>query len=244
MPPSLGRLSSRHSRRAQSYDGVLPVLFDDDLLAAITEQSNLFAIQKNANKALCLTWSEMEQFLSTTMYMSVYSLPREHMYWSHKTRVEKVAEVMSRERRQTVKNSLHLNGNNLLEANAGKDRLLKIRPLIDNLLPKFQSLQKSQMLVVDERMVPFKGRSSLKQYVSTKPHKAVVSSWLLYRRDSGALAIPKKEQLNLLSFKISVASCLSAQNKDMIKKMGSPSLSVEAEREKKKKNTRTTSSYS
>lgn len=40
---------------------------------------------------------------------------------------------------------------------------------------------------------------------------AVVSSWLLYRRDCDALSIPKKEQLDLLSFKISVASCLCAQ---------------------------------
>lgn len=64
---------------------------------------------------------------------------------------------------------------------------------------------------------------------------AVVSSWLLYRRDCHALAIPKKEQLDLLSFKISVATCLSAQNKDMMKKRGRPSLSVEAELEKKKR---------
>lgn len=127
--------------------------FDDELLDAITEQSNLFAIQKNANKALCLTCCELEQFLSTTMYMSIYSLPRSRMYWSHETRVEKVAAVMSRDRWQTIKNSLHFNDNNLLEVNAGKDRLFKIRPLIDNLLPKFQSLPKSQMLVVDEQMV-------------------------------------------------------------------------------------------
>lgn len=49
--------------------------FDDELLSEISDQSNLFAIQKNANKALCLTCTELEQFLSTTMYMSIYSLP-------------------------------------------------------------------------------------------------------------------------------------------------------------------------
>ncbi|KAG0418784.1 hypothetical protein HPB47_004596 [Ixodes persulcatus] len=36
-----------------------------------------------------------------------------------------------------------------------------------------------------------------------------VSSWLMYRRDCDALAVPKKEQLDLLMFKASVASCLS-----------------------------------
>ncbi|KAH9361625.1 hypothetical protein HPB48_001502 [Haemaphysalis longicornis] len=64
---------------------------------------------------------------------------------------------------------------------------------------------------------------------------AIVSSWLLYRRDCDALTIPKKEQLDLLSFKIYVASCLSAQNKDVMKKRGRLFLSVEAELEKKKR---------
>lgn len=146
------------------------IFFDDKLLAEITEQSNLYAIQKNANKALHLTCDELEQFLSTIMYMSIYSLPQSRMYWSRELRVEKVASVMSRDRWQTIKNSLHFNNNDLLEVNAGKDRLFKIRPLTDNLLPKFQVLPKSQMLAVDEQTVPFKGRSSLKQYVPSKPH--------------------------------------------------------------------------
>ncbi|KAH7975557.1 hypothetical protein HPB52_003168 [Rhipicephalus sanguineus] len=54
-------------------------------------------------------------------------------------------------------------------------------------------------------------------------------------RDCDALAIPKKEQLDLLAFKASLASCLCAQNKDMMKKRGRPSLSVEAQLEKKKR---------
>ncbi|CAK6983053.1 piggyBac transposable element-derived protein 2-like isoform X1, partial [Scomber scombrus] len=51
------------------------------------------------------------------------------------------------------------------------DRLFKIRPLIDALLPKFQALPQDQMLSIDEQMVPFKGRSSLKQYIPKKPYK-------------------------------------------------------------------------
>ncbi|KAH6943680.1 hypothetical protein HPB50_025602 [Hyalomma asiaticum] len=62
-------------------------------------------------------------------------------------------------------NSLHFKNNDLEHSLAGKDMLFKIRPVIDNLIPKFQ------MLVVDEQIAPFKGRSSLKQYVPSKPHK-------------------------------------------------------------------------
>ncbi|KAL3198206.1 hypothetical protein MRX96_053812, partial [Rhipicephalus microplus] len=60
-------------------------------------------------------------------------------------------------------------------------------------------------------------------------------SWLLYRRDCDALAIAKKELLRLLAFKASLASCLCIENKDMRKKRGRPSLSVEAELEKEEK---------
>lgn len=80
-------------------------------------------------------------------------------------RVEKVVEVTSRDKWQTIKNSLHFQNNDLQQANAGKDVLFKVRPVIDNLIPKFQ------ILVVDEQIAPFKGHSSLKQYVPSKPHK-------------------------------------------------------------------------
>ncbi|XP_040068418.1 piggyBac transposable element-derived protein 3-like [Ixodes scapularis] len=70
-----------------------------------------------------------------------------------------------------IKNNLHLNDNDLLPQNNGKDKPFKIRPFIDILLPKFQGLPKTQKLVIDEQMFPFKGRSSLKQYLSSKPHK-------------------------------------------------------------------------
>nr|XP_037284982.1 piggyBac transposable element-derived protein 3-like [Rhipicephalus microplus] len=144
---------------------------EDAAPADQSRQSGIDTVQKNANKALRLTCAELEQFLGATMYMSIYRIPRSHMYWSREMTVEKVAEVMSRDRWQTIKSDLHFNNNDLLQANAGNDRIFKIRPLIGNLLPKFQILPKSQMLEVDEHIVPFKGRSALKQYVPSKPHK-------------------------------------------------------------------------
>ena len=54
---------------------------------------------------------------------------------------------------------------------ANCDRLFKIRPLLDHLLPIYQQLPQQQVLCIDEQMVPFKGRSVLKQYLPMKPHK-------------------------------------------------------------------------
>nr|XP_054919907.1 uncharacterized protein LOC126516557 isoform X2 [Dermacentor andersoni] len=53
--------------------------FDDKLLEEITDQSNLYAVQKNANKALCLTRAELEQFLGATMYVYIQASAIAHV---------------------------------------------------------------------------------------------------------------------------------------------------------------------
>lgn len=142
--------------------------FDADLLDTIVEQSNLYRTQKNPNCSLKLERNELEQFIGTLVYMSVLHLPRSRMYWSSTCRIPQVADVMSRDRWEQIKHFIHFSDN---MAHNNSDRLFKIRSLIDSLLPKFQALPQDQMLSVDEQIVPFKGRSSLKQYIPRKPYK-------------------------------------------------------------------------
>lgn len=142
--------------------------FDTELLAHIVNQSNLYSTQENPNHALKLDQNELEQFIGTVLYMSVIRLPRSRIYWSNACRVDQVADVMPRDRWEEIKHFIHFNDNT---AANNSDRLFKIRPLIDSLLPKFQALPQDQMLSIDEQMVPFKGRSVLKQYIPKKPYK-------------------------------------------------------------------------
>ncbi|XP_057685429.1 piggyBac transposable element-derived protein 3-like isoform X7 [Corythoichthys intestinalis] len=142
--------------------------FDDELLDKIVEQSNLYCTQQNPNHALKLDRSELEQFLGCVLFMSIFDLPRSRMYWSRITRLPLVADVMPRDRWEEIKRFIHFCDNMAPKKN---DKLYKIRLLIDTLLPKFQALPQDQMLCVDEQMVPFKGRSRLKQYVPKKPYK-------------------------------------------------------------------------
>ncbi|XP_051948067.1 piggyBac transposable element-derived protein 2-like [Xyrauchen texanus] len=142
--------------------------FDTELLDLIVNQSNLYSTQENPNRALKLDQKELEQFIGTVLYMSVIRLPHSRIYWSNAFRVEQVADVMPRGRWEEIKHFLHLNDNS---APNNSDRLFKIRPLIDSLLSKFQALPQDQMLSIDEQMVPFKGRSVLKQYIPKKPYK-------------------------------------------------------------------------
>lgn len=101
--------------------------------------------------------------------MSIYNLPRSRMYWAKETRINKVADIM-RERWEFIKSNVHLNDN--LKAtpldNPDRDRLYKVRPIIDHMKQKFLAIPMLQMLSVDEQIVPFKGRSSLKTYNTKK----------------------------------------------------------------------------
>ena len=127
--------------------------FDIELLNSIVEQSNLYCTQNNPNRALKLDRNELEQFIGTVIYMSVLHLPHSRMYWSNACQLPHVADVMPRDRWEEIKHYIYFNDN---MAPNNNDRLFKIRPLIDALLPKFQALPQDQMLCIDKPMVPSK----------------------------------------------------------------------------------------
>lgn len=105
--------------------------------------------------------------------MSVFCLPRSRPYWASATRLPHVADVMSRDRWEDIKASLHFNDTTSMvdSGTEAADKLFKVRPIIESLLTKFQAIPQAQKLCVDEQMVPFKGHSSLKQYLLKKPNK-------------------------------------------------------------------------
>ncbi|KAH8029313.1 hypothetical protein MRX96_036814 [Rhipicephalus microplus] len=79
---------------------------------------------------------------------------------------------MTRDRWEESKQSLHINNQEAPDKDDPEcDRLYKVRPVLDHLVAKCRELPKSQKLCVDEQLVPFKGRSSLKQYLLNKPKK-------------------------------------------------------------------------
>lgn len=146
--------------------------FSEDIIAHIVNQSNLYAIQQNPNKSLALNSQELEQFLGTLLAMSMVKLSNSRLYWKSKLNCPIVSEVMSRDRWEDIKSKIHFNDNTQTPLpNEKTDKLFKIRPLIDHLQKKFREIPMPQMLCVDEQIVPFKGKISIKQYIPKKPHK-------------------------------------------------------------------------
>ncbi|KAL3201041.1 hypothetical protein MRX96_012874 [Rhipicephalus microplus] len=147
--------------------------FDVTFLSHICEQSSLYSAQRNPNKVASMTVNDLEQFIGTLLTMSLMKLPQTRMYWSQRFRVSQVADTMTRDRWEEIKQSLHFSDNQEAPDQNGpeRNRLYKVRPLLDHLVAKCREIPKSQKLCVDEQLVPFKGRSSLKQYLPNKPKK-------------------------------------------------------------------------
>ena len=92
-------------------------------------------------------------------------MPDTQDYWERSLQSPKVMLIRRFER---MKRFLHYNDNTQMPQD-GNDKLHKIRPNIDTLKSHFQLSAQTENLCIDEQMVPFKGRSQLKQCNPKKP---------------------------------------------------------------------------
>ncbi|XP_046986852.1 piggyBac transposable element-derived protein 3-like [Schistocerca americana] len=147
------------------------IFMNDDVFELIAEQSNIYALQKDS-VSLQPSKNEMEQFVGILLHMGIIKMPSIHLYWSNECRYSPIADVMSRTRFFQLLRYFHVvNNQDLPEANSNSDKLFKIRPLLSALQSSLKTLPPEEYQAVDEQIIPFKGRSGLKQFVRNKPHK-------------------------------------------------------------------------
>ena len=72
-----------------------------------------------------------------------------------------------------LRNYLHFNDNSNIKKSdeSGYDPLFKVRPLITKVRKNCIKIECEENNSIDERMVPFKGRNKMKQYIKNKPKK-------------------------------------------------------------------------
>ena len=151
----------------------------------IVEQTNLYVRQKSAAsyKWEDLTVPELKAFLGVWIYMGIIRKPAVRDYWAQgliEGEFPIVTETFPQNRFLVILWNLHFNDNASAEpqGSPGYDKLHKIRPIINRLQQKFLSLYNPHREnSIDEAMVGFKGRSSLKQYVPKKPTKRGFKVW-------------------------------------------------------------------
>ncbi|XP_067939747.1 piggyBac transposable element-derived protein 3-like [Watersipora subatra] len=153
--------------------------FTDQLLDDIVYQSNLYAIQQSIDTPLGLTKGELFIFLGINIVMTYIRYSRLRMYWSSNTglRCNLIANAMSVNRFERIRRFLHFADNT--ENTESTDRLKKIRPFLDSMNSTFKSaVTPEEFHSIDEMMIPFTGRSSLKQYIRSKPKKWGYKVWV------------------------------------------------------------------
>lgn len=147
--------------------------FDDNLFEKIASESNLYSIQKDPNKPAMLSATDIRQYLGICIYMSVVHMPNVRSYWSTNLGFSQIKNTMSQKRFEFIRQHLHFNDNNkmLPKENPDHDRLHKLRPVIDAILKKIQSVPLEKCVSVDEQLCATKAHHHLKQYLPAKPHK-------------------------------------------------------------------------
>ena len=154
-------------------------LFNEDIIEKVLYESNLKSVQNH--KPAAITKDELKVFLGINIMMGYHCLPSIAHYWASARDLEvlPIKNAMSRERFQIILRNLHVNDNSKMDPR-NKDKLYKIRPLLQHLNAVFADKRPlKEYLCIDESMILFKGRSSLKQYNPMKPIKRGYKLWCL-----------------------------------------------------------------
>ena len=176
--------------------------FTSQLINHIVSETNRYA-------AACLTalhkgygpvpeWKtraeEIKAYLGFSLLMSINRLPDLYDYWSTNDTLHyfPIAFQIPRKRFLEIQWYLHLTDNDTIvpHGQEGYDRLAKVRPVIESICKQFLAdclLHKEN--AVDEAMIPFKGRSSLKQYLPLKPVKHGFKVWVRADSTNGYICV-------------------------------------------------------
>ena len=157
------------------------------------EQANLYATQVLGERAT--SWNDVDEsdilaFLGFAILMGVNQLPALVHYWRKDPifRYSPIADRISRDRFLEFWRFLHFVDNTTLpdRSDPGFDRLGKIRPVISAVEEACRrNYRGSRNQSIDEAMIAFKGRSSMKQYMPQKPTKRGFKVWVRADSKSG-----------------------------------------------------------
>ena len=164
----------------------LIVMETNNYAASVTEQSS----HSSPRPWQDVSTEEMKAFIGILILMGICRLSRLRLYWTTKYPYicPGICDIMSLTRFEQIYRFLHLSDSEQQVAvgQPGHDYLYKVRKLLDLLSPHFLSEYNShEELSIDEAMIPFKGRLSIKQYMKDKPTKWGIKVFVLVDARNG-----------------------------------------------------------
>ena len=161
---------------------------DNRMMNNMVRETNRYALQtlekQNKDPSLWkeVTLQELKAFLGLLIAMSIHRLPSLRDYWSSDwvLGVPAFAKIMPRNRFLDIWSNLHLSDNTQMPKAGDEnfDKLYKVRQFIEDLKTNFKiNYHPHRDQSVDEAMIKYKGRTSLKQYMPMKPIKRGIKMW-------------------------------------------------------------------
>lgn len=152
------------------------LFFDEEVLANIEEQTNLYAQQKNCT--LQMTRNELLVIFGGLLLSGYGKYPNKRLYWSNETDVPKIlSDSIRLNRFETILRHLHLNDNSKID---NENKLYKLQPLIDKLNDNFKKYGGlDEYISVDESMIPYYGKHFAKQFIKGKPIRFGFKNWAI-----------------------------------------------------------------
>ena len=197
--------------------GFFRLLFNDDIISIIANSTNQYVENKlntnnnkNKNKyksKLIKGWtivsdSEIIDIILILIYMSFLKLPSYRDYWTNSNQygyTTSIPAIMKRNRFQAILGLIHFSD----IFYSDEDKLGKIRDFLDfvNFISN-EYLIPGEILVLDESIIPFKGRLEWKQFIPSKRTRFGEKAYLLCTRKGYILKTKfytGKDTLNYLS---------------------------------------------
>lgn len=116
--------------------------------------------------------------------MGLSTVPSMRLYWSEDENFHKkrISDIMPLKWFLKIIRFLYLNDNTKMPSRDSLefDKLYKLRPMIKHLSTVFPKIfSPSRFMLVDESMIAFTGRTTMKQYMPLKPIKRGFKVWVL-----------------------------------------------------------------
>ena len=166
----------------------LGLLMTEELLQILVDQTNLYAVKSisrlpnlphsRINKWKPVTVKEMKEFLGLYFLTGLVWKPELQLFWKKDTVHETpyFGKVMSRNRFQIILRFLHFSD----AEDTGADRLYKIRPVLNYLQDRFQTMfQPGQDISIDEGTLLWRGRLGFTFCNPLKPIRYGIKSYIL-----------------------------------------------------------------
>lgn len=196
--------------------------FSDDFFTNTAQCTNMYSISK-FGKNLNTDCNEIKKLFGMHLMMGCLKYPRLRMYWQFGIELKPICQSMPRDRFFTLRNCLHVVDINDRPTN--QNRLWKVQPVLDSVKNGCNSIERiAGNYSIDEQMIPFSGRTTLKQYVPNKPRPIGLKNFIITTSDGVLLdfEVYQGESTNLpMKQKVGLGPAVVLRLKDSV-----PPLSV------------------